>query len=152
MATPTPTTPAAAGTTRPTRRLWVRGLLAALAAVVVNVVLFLVAGAAGLEVLVPDPAAADGSSAPLVVGAVAVASVVGVVAATVGRWVHLRFTRWPEAVFTVGVLVLLVLSFAQPFLVAVDASTAARLLLCLMHVVVAAAVLLFLGRRETLTA
>lgn len=129
------------------RRLWARAAVVALVVAVVNVVLWLVAVAAGVEFPVPGPTGEG--TVELGAGPVVGASVFGVLLATVGRWVQLRLTSLSDRVFVVGVVVLVVLSFAQPFLVATDVSVAGQLVLCLMHVVVAAGVLagLVRGRR-----
>ncbi len=135
--------------TRPTgRRLWARAAVVVVVVAAVNVVLWLVAKALGVDFPVPAPTGEG--TLELTAGPVVGASVFGVLLATLGRWVQVRFTHLPDRVFVVGVMALAVLSFAQPFLLATEVSVAGRLVLCLLHVVVAVGVLsgLVRGRRR----
>lgn len=98
------------------RLLWVAPLAAAVAAVV-NAIIFLIADAAGL--FPDDVLLANGQA--INVGAVVSLSIVGVVGAAIvyaltGR-LSGRVTRRPIRLFTIIAAVVLILSFASPFLV-----------------------------------
>lgn len=58
-----------------------------------------------------------------------------------------RYSKQPVPVFTILAVVLLVLSFANPFLAIPNVSVATALWLNLMHIVVAGAVLYFFRRQ-----
>ncbi len=124
-------------------------LLAAVAAVAANVLVYFAASALGFipeSTLIPT---ADGES-PLTVGMVAIASVIGAVGAAIVFAVIGLFARRPVRVFRIVAVVVLVLSFATPLTIA-SAPLSMILSMEVMHVaawVVIVGLLTKLARRE----
>jgi hypothetical protein len=127
------TVPVPSAATRPaSSAFWRPTLLAAVAAVVVNVVIFLVGQAAGATFEIPDPNAADmtiGLTVVTIIGFTAVPLLVGAVAAV------LLVPRWPGARLGLQILgaALTLISLVPPL--ALDTDTGTRVLLAVMHVV-----------------
>lgn len=118
--------------------------LTGLAAAAINSVLFLVAKAAGLI-----PASVLVKGQPLSVVPVIISSILPVLVAA-GVFVLIgRFSKNPVRVFTVLAVLLLLASFANPFLGIPGVTTAMALVLNVMHVVVAGLVLYAFRRFAT---
>ncbi len=117
-------------------RLWWASLLAGLGATIANVVVFLIASAAGA---IPQTVLIQTPAGPLPVGIAAVVFNSFLPAIVAGVFLALlnRFTRRPIRIFRIVSAVLLVLSFANPFTIP-DAPMVMILALNLMHVVAAA--------------
>jgi len=118
------------------------GALAAVAAAAVNVLLFFVFKAAGVFVdtifLQPNQ--------PLTVLAVLISSIVPTLIASVVFFLIEKFTNKGLKIFTIVSVVLLLLSFMNPFMGIPNVTTSFALGLNLMHVVVVLALLIFIGR------
>jgi hypothetical protein len=117
-------------------RLWWASLLAGLAATVANVVVYLIASAAGAipqTVLIPTP----GGPMPITVVPVILNSFVPAIVAGAFLALLNRFTRRPIRIFRIVSVVLLLLSFANPFTIP-GAPIVMIVALNLMHVVAAA--------------
>lgn len=118
------------------------GLKAIVVAVVVNVVLFFAASAAGW---IPTSVIIPNAGGPLTVVPVAIASAAPLVLATLLFMGLVRFTRRPALIFTVIAVVLTLASVFRPFSIpGVPLSMA--LVLNAMHVVAAGAITWFLTR------
>jgi len=114
------------------RSLPVRGVLAAVLAVIVNVLLVVAAGVLGI---------APGFQA-LSIPPVAFLSTLGVIGATVVYWLLRRYTNTPDRAFVRIAAVVLILSFLPDVaLLSVDpaATVPGVIVLMVMHVVVAVA-------------
>jgi hypothetical protein len=117
-------------------RLWWASLLAGLGATVANVVVYLIAAAAGAipqTVLVPTfDQPTPITVVPVIINSFAPALVAGVLLALLNR-----FARRPVRVFRVIAAIALVLSFANPFMIP-GAPLVMIIVLNLMHVIAAA--------------
>lgn len=126
-----------------TRSVWRAGLVAAVAAAVVNTLVWLVGQATPAEWDVVQ----QGATMSVLFFLPAFASVLGIGVGTVGLWLLRRFS-WGLTVWTVLAVVVGVGSMVSPLQAATDTWTG--VLLALMHVVVLLAALLLLrpaGRR-----
>ena len=113
------------------RSLWQTGLVAALAATVINLVLW------GLA---HGPLEVSSEFPPLQsAGAIIAASLVGILAATLVFALLLRYAPWPVVAFRIIAVVALILSLGGPVSTASEpgASGAAVAVLVVMHVVTA---------------
>jgi len=113
------------------------GLLAGLAAALINAVLFFFFRAAGVitdSVLLPD-------YRPLTVVPVILSSLIPALLGSVAYYLLVRFTRDGYRYFTIIAVILLILSFGNPFLGIPNVTVPYALALNVMHVVVAAALL-----------
>lgn len=111
------------------KEIWKVGAVTALAVAIVNVVILLVAKAAGVEFPVPD---LQGRIVEVGIGQVAIMSIVPLLLGTAAVAAAVRFNlklRWVQAV---GV-VLVLLSFISPL--ALDSGISTKLVLSVMHVV-----------------
>ena len=134
----------------PAGRIWQAGLLAAVIAAVINVVLYLIAQAAGVNFnFMP----AD-MPAPPFAFAVIFATFVGVLLGTLGFTLMPRFSQRPISTFRIVAIVALVLSFAQPLLLtsgmmptAAPVGIGTILVLELMHIVAGVAAIYLLTSR-----
>jgi hypothetical protein len=117
-------------------RLWWASLLAGLGATLANVVVYMIASAAGAipqTVLIPTMA----EPMPITVVPVIINSFVPALVAGVFLALLNRFTRRPIRIFRIISAVLLLLSFANPFTIP-GAPPAMIIALNLMHVIAAA--------------
>ena len=118
------------------------GALAALAAAAVNLLLFFVLKAAGVFVdtifLQPNQ--------PLTGLALLIASIVPTLIASVVFFFIEKFTNSGFKIFTIVSVVLLLLSFMNPFMGIPNVTISFALGLNLMHVVVVLALLIFIGK------
>jgi len=120
--------------------------LAIAAAVVVNVALFYLGSALGLidpAIGIPTP---DGRTEPITVIPVIMASTVPVIIAAGTLALLNQFTANPLRIFGIITLVLVLLSFSNPFMMIPNVSVGMGLLLNLMHIVVAGSVWYFFSR------
>jgi hypothetical protein len=121
-------------------------LLASVAGVILNVVLFYIGAATGIM----DPAVgvpnADGTIQYITVVPVIISSILPVVVAAGVLALFNRFTPDPMRTFGRSALVLCVLSFANPFLAIPNVPIAMGVWLNVMHVVVAGSVWYFFSR------
>lgn len=117
---------------------WVT-LLAAIDAAIVNAVIFF--AASGLGTITKDVSPIGNS--PLTVGSVAVASIIGVIAAALVFALLRRFARHPVGLFRIVATVMLICSFISPISIS-GASVAMVLSLMLMHIVAWAASIVLL--------
>lgn len=115
-------------------RLWWASLLAGIAAIVANVLIYFIASAAGA---IPQSVLIPGMNQPITVVLVILNSFVPAILAAVLLALLNRFTRRPVRIFRIIAAVLLVLSFANP-LTLPGAPLAMILALDLMHIVAAA--------------
>lgn len=121
-------------------------LLASVAGVILNVVLFYIGAAAGIM----DPAVgvpnADGTIQYITVIPVIISSILPVVVAAGVLALFNRYVANPVRIFGILALILCVLSFANPFLAIPNVPVAMGVWLNLMHVVVAGSVWYFFSR------
>jgi hypothetical protein len=125
----------APSTTSPTASaIWVPTLVAAVAGTVINALLYLVGKAVDVPFTAPD---ASGAQVEIVLANVVVPSLVGMLIGAVAAVIALP--RWPSArrVLEVIGVGLALLSGIAPWLVEMDTGT--KVLLTLMHVVLAVA-------------
>jgi Family of unknown function (DUF6069) len=121
-------------------------LLAALAGVIINAILFFIGSSAGImdpAIGLPKP---DGSVEAITVVPVIISSIIPVVVAALVLVLLNRFTANPVRIFGIITLVLSVLSFMNPFMGIPNVSTGMAMWLNLMHVVVAGCVWYFFSR------
>lgn len=118
------------------------GGLAAVASAVINAALYYLFHATGLirDDIMIQP------GLPLTVIPVLISSVLPSLVAVLIYYLFERFTRRGYLLFSVVSLVLLAVSFLNPFLLIPGVTTGYALALNLMHIVVAAAVLYFIRR------
>jgi hypothetical protein len=115
-------------------RLWWASLLAGIGAVIVNVVIFFLASAAGA---IPQTVLVPGVNQPVTVVPVILQSFVPAIPAGVLLALLNRFTRRPIRIFRIVAAILLVISFANPFTIP-GAPLEMILVLNFMHIVAAA--------------
>jgi lysylphosphatidylglycerol synthetase-like protein (DUF2156 family) len=134
----------------PAGRIWQTGLLAAAVAAVINLVIYFIAQAAGVNFNFMPPE----MPAPPFAMAVIFATFVGVLLGTLVFSLMPRFSQRPVSTFRIVAIVALVLSFAQPFLLTTGMMPTAGpvgigtvLVLELMHLVAGAAAIYFLTTR-----
>ncbi len=96
----------------PASRIWQTGLLAAVIAAAVNVVVYLIAAALGIPFNITPP---DMPSPPFAVAVIA-ATFIGVMLGTLVFSLMPRFSQRPVSTFRTVAIIVLVLSFAQPLL------------------------------------
>jgi hypothetical protein len=114
-------------------KLWWVALVAAAAAAAVNAVIYFIASALGAF----PPTLMTPAGQPLTVVPVIFSSVVGVIGGSIVYAILGRFLKRPVAIFRIVALVVLVLSFAQPLIIA-GASALDIVVLEIMHVVAGA--------------
>jgi uncharacterized membrane protein YphA (DoxX/SURF4 family) len=127
--------------TRPERvaagRLWWAGPLAAIVASIANLVIYVIAVAAGVSMLVPGP---DPSlpPQPLPIPAVVLFSAIPALVAAGLLALLGRFTARPIRIFLIIAAVVLVLSFIPPLLIPI--SLGLKITFEIMHIVAAAVI------------
>jgi hypothetical protein len=97
----------------PAGRIWQTGLLAGGVAAIGNLIVYFIAQALGVNFNFITPPA--GTTAPPFALAVVMASLIGVLLATLVFWLMPRLTQRPITIYRIVAVVALVLSFAQPF-------------------------------------
>ena len=116
------------------RRLWWASLLAGVGAAVANTLIYLIASAAGA---MPQSVLVPGINQPIGPMPVILNSFVPAILAAVFLALLNRFTRRPVRIFRIVAVVVLVVSFVNPFTIP-GAPLAMILVLDLMHVIAAA--------------
>ncbi|GAA4371055.1 hypothetical protein GCM10023185_46170 [Hymenobacter saemangeumensis] len=119
--------------------------MAAAAAALLNGVLYLIGYQFGL---LSDSVRVPGQNEPIGLVPVVMASIMPMLLAGGALALLNRFTRRPLAIFTTLCLVLLVLSFANPFVAIPNIPLSMGLWLNLMHVVVVLSLLYFAGQTQ----
>lgn len=120
--------------------------LAALTGVIINSVLYFIGNSAGIidtTVGMPKP---DGGVDAITIVPVIMASIVPVVGAALLLALLNRFTANPLRIFGIVAIVLLLLSFTNPFMGIPNIPTGMALWLDMMHIVVAGSVWYFFSR------
>ncbi len=120
------------------------GLLAALSAVVINVILFYLFHAAGVitdQIFIAP-------NMPLTVIPVIISSVIPTLLASMVFFLFEKFSKQGFKIFAISSLVLLALSFLNPFLKIPNVTTAYAIVLNVMHVVVVLALFYFIKRAK----
>ena len=133
-----------------TRPWWQIGLLAAVAAAVANVIVYLIAVALfDANLRVPEGLGSDTYS-DLAVGQVIFASMLPALLATLLAIALVRWTGAPRRWFVISAVVVLLLSYLTFF--DLDGTTGAFVTLAIMHVVAAAAIVAVIAPRLPATA
>lgn len=122
------------------------GLLAGLAAAVINAVLFFVFHSAGVisDQIYPQP------GQPLTVFPVVMASLVPLIIGSLVFYLFERFTGSGFKIFAIITLVLMVLSLSSPFTMIPGVTFGYASVLCVMHIVAALSLLYFISRAKQL--
>lgn len=121
-------------------------LFAALAGVVINAVLYYIGAAAGImdpNIGIPKP---DGGVEAITVVPVIISSIVPVVVAALFLALLNRFTANPLRIFAIVAIILVLVTFANPFMGIPNVTIGMALWLNLMHVVVAGSVWYFFSK------
>jgi hypothetical protein len=118
------------------------GLWGAIAASVINAILFFVYHAIGVitDTILVQP------GKPLSVIAVIVASIIPALIASMVFFLFEKYTQKGFKIFTIVSIALLILSFVNPFMGIPGVPTGFALALCTMHVVVAGSLLYFIRK------
>ena len=121
----------------------IAGLLAASGASVVNIILFYTFKAAGVIVdsifIQPDT--------PLTVVPIIISSVIPTIIASLVFFLLEKYTKNGFKIFRILSIILLLLSFANPFLGIPDVTISYGIALNLMHIVVVLFLLFFIGKK-----
>ena len=123
-----------------TGRLWQAALVAGSAAVLGNLVVFYMVGAAGVPLSIPGPQGAM----PLAAVPVAATSFIPALLTALFLWGLSRFAARPIRTFQMVAGVLLLLSLIGPLVLPVAAST--KVVLGLMHILAAVVIVTVLSR------
>ena len=118
------------------------GLWAAIAASVINAILFFVYHAVGL---ITDTTLVQPGK-PLDVLSVIFASIIPTLIASMVFFLFEKYTQKGFKIFTIVSIALLLLSFLNPFMVIPGVSIGYALALCTMHIVVAGSLLYFIKK------
>jgi Family of unknown function (DUF6069) len=118
------------------------GLMAAVAALVINVVLFYIFHSAGV---IDDKILIDGKQ-PLSIVPIIFSCIIPSLIAALVFFLMEKFTNNGYVIFSVVAIILLLLSFLSPFMTIKGISMGYGIVLNLMHVVVALSVLYFIRR------
>ncbi|UPT67448.1 MAG: DUF6069 family protein [Sphingobacteriales bacterium JAD_PAG50586_3] len=126
----------------------VAGLLAAGTAAIVNAILFFIFHAAGIitDDIMVQP------NMPMTVVPVIISSILPTLIATVVFFLLEKYTANGFKIFTIISVILMVLSFANPFVGIPGIGVAYGIVLNVMHVVVVAALLFFINRAKNTNA
>jgi uncharacterized membrane protein YoaK (UPF0700 family) len=118
------------------------GLMAAGAATVVNAILFLVFHAAGIivDTIFIQP------NQPMTIIPIIISSIVPTLIATLVFFLLEKFTKNGFKIFRIIALVLMALSFVNPFMGIQGVTMGYAIVLNIMHVVVVGALLYFIGK------
>jgi Family of unknown function (DUF6069) len=118
------------------------GLMAAGAATVVNAILFLVFHAAGVisDTIFIQP------NQPMTIVPIIISSILPTLVATLVFFLLEKYTKSGFKIFRIISIVLLVLSFINPFVGIVGVTVGYAVVLNIMHIVVVAALLYFIGK------
>ena len=118
------------------------GLMAAVAATVVNAILFFVFHATGVisDTIFIQP------NQPMTIVPIIISSILPTLIATLVFFLLEKYTKSGFKVFRIISIVLLVLSFINPFVGIVGVTVGYAVVLNIMHIVVVAALLYFIGK------
>ncbi len=122
----------------------IAGLLAGTTSAVINAVLFLLFHGAGIisDTIYPKP------NEPMTIGPVVMASIIPALIASLVFFLLEKFTIKGFKIFAIVSLGLMLLSLYSPFGVIPGVTTGYALVLCVMHIVVPAALLFFIYRAK----
>lgn len=124
------------------KQAFMAGLMAAVAATVVNAILFLVFRAAGIIVdtifIQPDQ--------PMTIVPIIISSIVPTLIATLVFFLLEKFTKNGFKIFRIIALVLMLITFINPFMGIQGVTMGYAIALNIMHVVVVGALLYFIGK------
>jgi Family of unknown function (DUF6069) len=120
------------------------GLLAGIAAAVINTILFVVFHSAGVisDNIFPQP------GQPLTVLPVIISSIVPLIIGSLVFCLFERFTDSGFKIFAIIALILMVLSLPGPFTAIPNVTLGYSLVLCVMHIVAALSLLYFIRRAK----
>lgn len=120
------------------------GLLAGIAAAIINGILFVIFHTAGVisDDIFPQP------GQPLTFTPVIMASVVPLIVGSLVFYLFERFTGSGFKIFAIGALVLMTLSLVSPFTMIPDVTPGYALVLCVMHIVAALSLLYFIRKAK----
>ncbi len=120
------------------------GLMAAVAAAIINVILFFIFHAVGIlsDTIFIQP------NTPLNVVPIIISSLVPTLIASMVFFLFEKFTKNGFKIFTIVSIILMVLSFLNPFLGIPGITIGYALVLDVMHIVVVAALLYFINRAK----
>jgi len=124
----------------------IAGLWAAITAVIINVILFLIFHAAGI---ITDSVFIKPGK-PMDAIQIIIASVIPVLIASIVFFLIEKYTKNGFKIFTIVSIILLVLSFLDPFMAITGITTGYALALNLMHIVVVLALLYFIRKANKL--
>ncbi len=119
------------------------GFYAGIAAAVINSILFFIFHATGVisDSIMPRP------NEPMTVVPVIMASLIPSLIGSIGFFLLEKFTKNGFTIFRILTIVLVALSLYSPFTTIPGITTGYALVLCVMHIVVAAALLYFIGKK-----
>ena len=119
------------------------GAMASLTAVVINAVLFLIFQAAGVivDTIFIQP------NQPLTIIPIIISSILPTMVASVVFFLIEKFTNNGFKIFRLVSIILLILSFMNPFMGIPEVTVGYAMVLNLMHVVVAGSILYFVNKR-----
>ena len=119
------------------------GAMASLTAVVINAVLFLILQAAGVivDTIFIQP------NQPLTIIPIIISSILPTMVASVVFFLIEKFTNNGFKIFRLVSIILLILSFMNPFMGIPEVTVGYAMVLNLMHVVVAGSILYFVNKR-----
>lgn len=123
------------------KQAFTAGLMAAGIATVVNAILFLVFHSAGIivDTIFIQP------NQPMTIVPIIISSIVPTLIATLVFFLFEKFTKNGFKIFRIVALILLVLSFVNPFMGIQGVTVGYAIVLNLMHVIVVGALLYFIG-------
>lgn len=124
------------------KQTFMAGLMAAAAATVVNAILFFVFHAAGIivDTIFIQP------NQPMTIVPIIISSIVPTLIASLVFFLLEKYTKNGFGIFRIIALVLMVLSFINPFMGIQGVTMGYAIVLNIMHVVVVAALLYFIGK------
>ncbi len=124
----------------------IAGLLAGITAALINGILFFVFHSAGVirDTIYPQP------NHPMTIMPVVIASIIPAIIASLVFFLLEKFTSNGFKIFAIVSLILMLLSLYSPFGVIPGVTTGYSLVLCVMHIVVPAALLYFIYRAKKL--
>ena len=119
------------------------GLYAGVAAAIINAILFFIFHATGVisDNIMPKP------NEPMTVVPVIMASIMPAIVGSIVFYLLERFTTNGFKIFRILAIVLAVLSLLSPFMVIPGITTGYAVVLCMMHLVVAGALIYFIGQK-----
>lgn len=124
------------------KQAFMAGLMAAGAATVINAILFLIFHAAGIivDTILIQP------NQPMTIVPIIISSIVPTLIASVVFFLFEKYTKNGFKIFRIIALILMTLSFINPFMGIQGVTMGYAIVLNIMHVVVVAALLYFIGK------